>query len=67
MFDLSKNKNKAPKTNESTLTLNVYMDFVLRLPRTFFGHDSIWVIMDRLTKPTHFVAIKSTYPLDRLA
>ena len=43
------------------------MDFVMGLPRTTSGHDGIWVIVDRLTKSTHFLAIRATYPLDKLA
>ena len=43
------------------------MDFVMDLPRTFRGYDSIWVIVDRLTKSTHFLPIKKTYPLSRFA
>lgn len=30
------------------------MDFITGLPRTSLGHDSIWVITDRLTKVAHF-------------
>ena len=37
------------------------MDFVVGLPKTQKGHDSIWVIVDRLTKSTHFLAVKTTY------
>ncbi|GKC53160.1 putative reverse transcriptase domain-containing protein [Tanacetum coccineum] len=36
----------------------IIMDFVSRLPRTPSGYDLIWVIVDRLTKSTHFVRIK---------
>ena len=43
------------------------MDFVVGLPRTQIGHDAIWVIMDRLTKYAHFLAIHNTFSLDRLA
>ncbi|KAL4189089.1 hypothetical protein AMTRI_Chr08g205250 [Amborella trichopoda] len=43
------------------------MDFVSGLPRTNSGHDSIWVIVDRLTKAAHFLPIRTTYTLDRLA
>ena len=37
------------------------MDFVVGLPKTQKGHDSIWVIVDRLTKSAHFLAVKTTY------
>jgi len=39
----------------------VEMDFIVGLPRTQTGYDSIWVIVDRLTKVTHFIPIKITY------
>jgi hypothetical protein len=42
------------------------MDFVVRLPRTQARYDSIWVIVDRLTKVTHFIPIKMTYSRARL-
>jgi hypothetical protein len=37
------------------------MDFVTRRPRTQKGNDSIWVIIDRLTKVAHFVPVKTTF------
>jgi len=33
------------------------MDFVIGMPRTRKYHDAIWVIVDRLTKSAHFLAI----------
>jgi hypothetical protein len=39
----------------------IAMDFIVGLPRTQSGHDPIWVIVDRLTKVTHFIPIKTTY------
>ena len=37
------------------------MDFVISLPRNFRGFDSIWVIVDRITKLAHYLPIKTTY------
>ncbi|PNX98730.1 retrotransposon protein, partial [Trifolium pratense] len=45
----------------------ISMDFVTGLPRTQKGHDSIWVIVDRLTKSAHFISVKATYTAPRLA
>ncbi|KAJ9547511.1 hypothetical protein OSB04_020054 [Centaurea solstitialis] len=45
----------------------ISMDFVTKLPKTKKGHDSIWVIVDRLTKSAHFLPIRETYGIDRLA
>jgi hypothetical protein len=39
----------------------VGMDFIMGLPRTQKGYDSIWVIVDRLTKVAHFIPVKMTY------
>jgi hypothetical protein len=39
----------------------VRMDFITGLPRSSRGHDSIWVIIDRLTKVTHFLPVKTTH------
>ena len=44
----------------------IAMDFVSGLPRTSSGYDAIWVIVDKLTKTTHFLPIKNTYSTDRL-
>lgn len=37
------------------------MDFAVGLPRAYGWYDSIWVIVDQLTKSTHFLAVKTTY------
>nr|GFA52386.1 reverse transcriptase domain-containing protein [Tanacetum cinerariifolium] len=46
---------------------NVTMDFVTRLLRTPSGYDSIWVIVDRLTKSSHFLPKKKTDCIEKLA
>ena len=43
------------------------MDFVTGLPRTPTGKDAIWVIVDRLTRSAHFLAIRVDFSLERLA
>ena len=40
------------------------MDFVTHLPRTSQGHDEVWVIVDRLTKSTHFLVVRMTFTLE---
>ena len=42
------------------------MDFVTHLPQTQQRHDAVWVIVDRLTKSAHFLAVWMTYFLERL-
>jgi transposase InsO family protein len=42
------------------------MDFIMGLPRTQSGYDSIWVIVDRLTKVAHFITVKTTYSSPQL-
>jgi hypothetical protein len=45
----------------------IRMDFIVGLPRTQAGYDSIWVIVDRLTKVAHFIPVKTTYSSAKLA
>ena len=40
---------------------DIHMDFIVGLPRTSKGYDSIWVIIDRFTKSAHFIPVKTTY------
>ena len=43
------------------------MDFIVGLPRTRRGYDSVWVIVDRLTKVAHFLPVKTNYSGAELA
>ncbi|GKC19046.1 putative reverse transcriptase domain-containing protein, partial [Tanacetum coccineum] len=43
------------------------MDFVTKLPRNSSGHDTIWVIVDRLTKSAYFIPMREDYNMNRLA
>ncbi|GJY82859.1 putative reverse transcriptase domain-containing protein [Tanacetum coccineum] len=45
----------------------IAMDFVTKLPRTSSGYDTIWVIVDRLTKSAHFLPMREDYKMERLA
>jgi hypothetical protein len=42
------------------------MDFIVGLPRTQDGYDSIWGIVDRLTKVADFIPVKTTYSVPNL-
>ncbi|KAK1681233.1 hypothetical protein QYE76_042081 [Lolium multiflorum] len=46
---------------------SVGMDFITGLPKSIKGNDSIWVVVDRLTKVAHFIAVKTTYQGPKLA
>nr|GEW27860.1 reverse transcriptase domain-containing protein [Tanacetum cinerariifolium] len=46
---------------------NIMMDFITKLLKSPQGFDTIWVIVDRLTKSAHFLPIKENDPLDKLA
>ncbi|GJR61567.1 putative reverse transcriptase domain-containing protein [Tanacetum coccineum] len=46
---------------------NITMDFITKLPRSSQGFDTIWVIVDRLTKSAHLLPIRENDPLDKLA
>ncbi|GKA92489.1 putative reverse transcriptase domain-containing protein [Tanacetum coccineum] len=46
---------------------NITMDFVTKLPNSSQGYDTIWVIVDRLTKSAIFVPMRETDPMDKLA
>ncbi|GKF95829.1 putative reverse transcriptase domain-containing protein [Tanacetum coccineum] len=44
----------------------ITMDFVTKLPKTSSGHDTIWVIVDRLTKSAHFIPTRATDSMETL-
>ena len=46
---------------------HITMDFMIGMPKTIKQHDSVWVIVDRLTKAAHFLPIKATFTSEQLA
>ncbi|GJX50974.1 reverse transcriptase domain-containing protein [Tanacetum coccineum] len=46
---------------------NITMDFITKLPKLSQGYDTIWVIIDRLTKSAIFVPMRETDPMEKLA
>ncbi|GJX08697.1 putative reverse transcriptase domain-containing protein [Tanacetum coccineum] len=45
---------------------NITIDFVTKLPKTTTGQDTIWVIVDRLTKSVHFLPMREDDTLEKL-
>ncbi|GJY43818.1 putative reverse transcriptase domain-containing protein [Tanacetum coccineum] len=45
---------------------NITMDFITKLPRTSSDYDTIWVIVDRLTKFAHFFPMRENDPMEKL-
>ena len=45
----------------------ITMDFMVGLPVTGRKHDSVWVVVDRLTKSAYFLLVRTDYSLDKLA
>jgi hypothetical protein len=66
---VSKSQSRSFETSRTSTTFehpewkweNICMDFIVGLPRTSCGYNSIWVIVDRLTKSAHFIPISNTY------
>jgi hypothetical protein len=46
---------------------DISMDFIIGLPNTSQRHESIWVIVDRLTKTAHFLPVRTTYNAKKYA
>ncbi|GJS40138.1 reverse transcriptase domain-containing protein [Tanacetum coccineum] len=44
----------------------ITMDFITKQPKTSNGHDTIWVIVDRLTKSAHFIPTRDSYSMETL-
>jgi hypothetical protein len=57
-----KNSGYSPTLAHTFLEMGCHQHgFLVGLPLTSRKHDSIWVVVDRLTKTTHFIAVNSTY------
>nr|GFC59044.1 reverse transcriptase domain-containing protein [Tanacetum cinerariifolium] len=65
--DALSRKEREPPLRVRALWDNITMDFVTTLPKSSQGYDTIWVIIDRLTKSTIFTSIRETDPMDKLA
>nr|GEY57946.1 transposon Ty3-G Gag-Pol polyprotein [Tanacetum cinerariifolium] len=66
-YDLRDRYRRPGIKNDIAEYVGIAIDFVTKLPRTSSGHDTIWVIMDRLTKSAQFLPMREDYKMDRLA
>ncbi|GKC00081.1 putative reverse transcriptase domain-containing protein, partial [Tanacetum coccineum] len=55
------------KADIATYWDNITMDFVTKLPKLSQGYDTIWVIVDQLTKSAIFIPMRETDPMEKLA
>nr|GEW33880.1 putative reverse transcriptase domain-containing protein [Tanacetum cinerariifolium] len=55
------------KADIATYWERITMDFITKLPRTQTGYDSIWVIVDRLTKSAHFIPVNEKFKTKKLS
>jgi hypothetical protein len=60
-------RNIQPLSTPEWKSENICMDFVVGLPYTSLGYNSIWVIVDRLTKSAHFIPVSTTYRVTQYA
>ncbi|GJX05349.1 putative reverse transcriptase domain-containing protein [Tanacetum coccineum] len=67
VLDMCKGQGRTPKAIPEWKWDNIMMDFITKLPKSLHGFDTIWVIVDRLTKSAHFLPIRENDPLDKLA
>jgi hypothetical protein len=58
---LSLTRNLQPLSIPEWKWEDICLDFIVGLPRTSRGYNSIWVIVDCLTKSTHFIPVSMTY------
>ena len=72
---MSESKGRASEASRIATTIadtrmvwdKLGMDFITGLLRTRSGYDSIWVVVDHLTKVAHFIPVKTTYTSVKLA
>nr|GEU77610.1 reverse transcriptase domain-containing protein [Tanacetum cinerariifolium] len=55
-----------PNMKANIATYKITMDFITKLPKTTNGYDTIWVIVDRLTKSAHFPLMRENDPMEKL-
>nr|GEU39463.1 putative reverse transcriptase domain-containing protein [Tanacetum cinerariifolium] len=55
-----------PNTKADIATHRITMDFITKLPKTTNGYDTIWVIVDHLTKSAHFLPMRENDPMEKL-
>nr|GEZ92509.1 putative reverse transcriptase domain-containing protein [Tanacetum cinerariifolium] len=60
-------KEREPPLRRKMLEDNITMKFVTKLPKSSQGYDTIWVIVNRLTKSAIFTSMRETDPMDKLA
>ncbi|GJS60162.1 putative reverse transcriptase domain-containing protein [Tanacetum coccineum] len=74
VFDMFEGQSRAPKPSGLLVQPmipqwkweKITMGFITKLPKTSSGYDTIWVIVDRLTKSAHFLPMKETDSMERL-
>ncbi|GJR93563.1 putative reverse transcriptase domain-containing protein [Tanacetum coccineum] len=65
MYDDLRDMYWWPRIKKDITLYRIAIDFITKLSRTGSGHDAIWVIVDRLTKSSHFLPIHEDFKIDR--